>query len=214
MKTNTAGRQLIERNEGLILGAYDDYNDHVVAPGGSVRGTLTIGYGHTTAAGAPKVFVGQRITKDQADAILASDLSKVEAFVDSVVKVPINENQFSALVSFTFNEGNGALKKSTLLKKLNAKDYFGAANEFRNWTKGLGQERLPGLVRRREQERALFLKPVTSPSHTATVATGGVVAGAGTVAIMHPEHWPWIVGGVIIAILGSWAIYHLIKDKN
>lgn len=216
MKTNQAGRQLIEHYEGLILGAYDDANDHVVPVGGAVRGTLTIGYGHTTAAGAPKVYIGQKITSQQADDILAADLAKVEKFVTSVVKVPINENQFSALVSFTFNEGNGALKGSSLLRKLNDKDYKGAADAFLLWTKGLGQPSLPGLVTRRHAERALFLKPVftTITKSTAPVVVGGTVAAGTTAAITHPEHWPWIVGGVFVALLGAWAIYHITADKN
>lgn len=211
MKTNTAGRQLIEKNEGLILGAYDDFNDHIVAPGGTVRGTLTIGYGHTTAAGAPRVVIGQRITPAQADTILASDLTKVEKFLDSVIKVPVNENQYSALVSFTFNEGNGAFKGSSILRKLNAKDYQGAADALRNWTKGLGQQRLPGLVRRREEERALFLKPV-SVKPAGPVIAGGTIATAGAAAVNYPHHWPWIVGGTMVALLIAWAVYHTMKD--
>jgi GH24 family phage-related lysozyme (muramidase) len=74
-----------------------------------------------------------------------------------LVKVPLNSNQFSALVSFSFNVGTGNLQTSTLLKKLNALDYTGAADEFLKWAKAKGQE-LPGLVRRRKAERDLFLK--------------------------------------------------------
>src|SRR5271166_4274141 len=103
MKTSQTGLNLIEQFEGLILGAYDDATDKIVPTGGSSRGTLTIGYGHTSSAGPPKVYVGQRITKDQANQILAADLAVVEQQVSSRVKVPLNQNQFDALVSFTFN---------------------------------------------------------------------------------------------------------------
>ena len=70
MKTSTNGRQLIESFEGLFLETYDDSDDRIVAPGGTSRGTLTIGYGHTTAAGPPKVTPGMKITKSQADQYL------------------------------------------------------------------------------------------------------------------------------------------------
>ena len=74
-----------------------------------------------------------------------------------LLKVPINQNQFDALVSFSFNCGSGALKKSTLLRKLNARDFSGAANEFLKWNKSNGII-LEGLVKRRKDERELFLK--------------------------------------------------------
>src|ERR1700759_3326521 len=105
MKTSANGRKFIEGFEGLFLQAYDDANDHIVKLGQRVIGTLTIGYGHTSVAGPPKVYVGQVITKDMADAILASDLTAVELEVSHLVKVPLNQNQFDALVSFQFNTG-------------------------------------------------------------------------------------------------------------
>ncbi|WP_312069487.1 lysozyme, partial [Acinetobacter sp.] len=79
------------------------------------------------------------------------------ASVNNLVKVPLSQNQFDALVSLTYNIGSTAFKNSTLLKKLNAKDYAGAADQFLRWNKGGGKV-LKGLVRRREAERALFLK--------------------------------------------------------
>ena len=158
MKTGQAGIKLIEEFEGLILGAYDDANDNVVLSGQRVYGTLTIGYGHTSAAGPPKVYIGQRITGPEADAILAADLASVELEVQHLVKVPMNQNEFDALVSFTFNEGDGALGRSSTLHMLNAGDRLGAANGLLLWDRGLGRV-LAGLERRRVEERALFLKP-------------------------------------------------------
>jgi lysozyme len=151
MTVNTATLNLITEFEGVELEAYADPAHGWAVP--------TIGVGHTSAAGPPKVVKGMKITRKGAMEILARDLAGVEATVNSAVKVPLNENQFGALVSFTFNLGGGNLRKSTLLKKLNAKDYAGAAGQFGQWVNA-GGKKLPGLVRRREAERALFLTPV------------------------------------------------------
>lgn len=148
MKTSDKGVALIKAHEGLRLTAYAD-----------PVGVWTIGYGHTTAAGPPKVERGMKITDAGADAILRQDLAKFEGYVSSAVKVPLNQNEFDALVSFTFNLGPGNLRSSTLLKKLNAGDRAGAADEFLKWTKA-GGKTLPGLVKRREAERALFRTPI------------------------------------------------------
>lgn len=157
MKTSPNGRHLIESFEGLILQSYDDYNDHVIEPGDAIHGTLTIGYGHTSAAGPPHVYVGQVFTKEDADQTLARDLEKVEREVSRFVQVPLNQNQFDALVSFQFN--TGGLGHSTLLKFLNEKDYLRAADQFLIWNKA-GGKTLPGLIRRRQAERKLFLTPI------------------------------------------------------
>src|SRR5690606_31719741 len=98
----------IKQWEGVKLEAYKD-----------TGGVWTIGYGHTSAAGDPKVIPGMKITQKQADEILKKDLSKFEQRVENLVKVPLTDNQFAVLVSFDFN--TGALHKSTLLKKLNKK---------------------------------------------------------------------------------------------
>lgn len=118
-------------------------------------GVLTIGYGHT----GDDVKPGMEISEAEADALLAADLEHFARGVDQLVDAPLNDNQFSALVSFCFNLGLGAFKGSTLFKKLKAHDYKGAADEFPRWNKAGGRV-LAGLTRRREAERALFLKPV------------------------------------------------------
>lgn len=144
MKTSQAGVDLIKQFEGQRLTAYK-----------CPAGIWTIGYGHTSAAGAPDVQPGMTITYQEANAILVRDLGKYEDAVDRLVKVPLTQNQFDALVSFTYNVGEGALAKSTLLKKLNAGQYDAVPAELMKWTKGGGKE-LPGLVRRRRAECAMW----------------------------------------------------------
>lgn len=215
MKTSSNGRALIERYEGLILQSYDDANDHVVSAGGSSRGTLTIGYGHTSAAGAPKVVPGMKITKEQADAILASDLQKVEVDVAKLVKVPLTQNQFDALVSFHFN--TGSLGKSTALKKLNAGDYQGCADALMMYTRGrVNGQLIPmkGLVTRRTEEKTLFMKKDTAPSKTgvgaSTGAAGAVVVAGGTAVASTPQHyWPWIIVGTIVTAIVAFILFEV-----
>jgi lysozyme len=155
MKTSDTGRQFIEDFEGLILSAYDDNDDHIVKPGQRVYGTLTIGYGHTTAAGAPHVYVGMTITKDEADSILGSDLSGVELEVAHFVKATLNQNQFDALVSFQFNTGWLAHPQCSLLRALNAGNFNLADDDFGLYDEASGKVN-QGLVRRRKAEALLF----------------------------------------------------------
>lgn len=144
MKTSPAGIALIQEFEGRRLEAYK-----------CPAGIWTIGYGHTSAAGEPTVTPGMVITKQEAVDILKRDLVKYESAVDRLVTVPLSQNQFDALVSFTYNVGEGALSKSTLLKKLNRGEYAAVPAELMKWTKGGGKE-LPGLVRRRRAEAAMW----------------------------------------------------------
>lgn len=155
MKTSDRGVALIKTHEGLRLDAYPD------AVYGWAR--VTIGYGHTSQAGPPNVTRGMRITADEADAILRSDLRKFEVAVTGMVHVPLTQSQFDALVSLAFNIGPAALASSTLLRKLNAGDYQGAADQFPVWNKSAGKT-LPGLVKRRAAERALFLDGSSRPA--------------------------------------------------
>lgn len=140
MKTSPNGRALIRKAEGDRLTAY-------YCP----AGVLTIGVGHT----GPDVKPGMTITQAQSDALLSADLAKFEAAVSRNVKVPLTQNQFDALVSFTYNLGEGALRSSTLLRMLNAGDYTGAAAQFARWDKAGGKV-LAGLTKRRAAEAALF----------------------------------------------------------
>lgn len=139
---NDTAIELIKRFEGLRLTAYK-----------CPAGVWTIGYGHTSG-----VREGDRCTGEQAEAWLAADVLESERAVDYLVKVPLTDNQRGALVSLVFNVGGGNFTASTLLKKLNAGDYAGAAAEFRRWNKAGGKV-LPGLTTRRQAEAALFLSP-------------------------------------------------------
>lgn len=143
MKISKQGIELIKKYEGLRLKAYKCPSN-----------IWTIGYGHTK-----NVVKGMYITGKQAESFLKDDLKVFEEAVNSYVKVELNQNQFDALVSFSFNCGTGSLKKSTLLKKLNNKNYEEAANEFLRWNKSNGIV-LEGLVKRRKEERELFLKSI------------------------------------------------------
>lgn len=146
MKIGANGLDLIKGFEGLRLKAYRDS-----------AGIPTIGYGHTKTA-----RMGMKITGADAEELLRRDLATAEGAVNLRVEVPINQNQFDALVSFVFNLGGGAFRRSTLLRLLNAEDYAGAADQFPRWNKARVNGvlvALKGLTRRRAAERALFLEP-------------------------------------------------------
>ena len=123
-------------------------------------GTPVIGYGLSKVNGR-KVRLGDRISVAKADAVLSEQVLQLQKQIESMVDVELNSNQLSALSSFAFNVGIYGLESSTLLKKLNSGDYYGAANEFTRWNKATirGIKRpLAGLTRRREAEKQLFLK--------------------------------------------------------
>lgn len=143
-----AALDLIKQSEGCRLTAYAD-----PALGWDVP---TIGWGHTSAAGSPKVYRGLKITQTEADQILAADIERVAEQVQALVKTRLTANELGALTSFTYNLGMGNLKTSTLLRKVNANDMAGAAAEFGRWTHSGGKE-LPGLIKRRAAEAKLFL---------------------------------------------------------
>lgn len=138
MKTGPKGLALIKEFEGCELKAYR-----------CPAGVLAIGYGST----GPHVKAGMVITEPEAEALLKKDLARFERRVSELVKVPLTQEQFDALVSFDFN--TGALHKSTLLKKLNAGDYGAVPAELNKWVKSKGKT-LKGLVRRRAAEGLLW----------------------------------------------------------
>lgn len=139
--SSRTGLALVRQFEGCKLKAY-------VCP----AGVLTIGWGRTT-----KVKKGDACTQEQADKWLEEEYDAFEKKVRVLVKVPVSDNQLGALVSFAYNVGAGALATSTLLRKLNAGDYAGAAEQFARWNKAGGKE-LAGLTKRRNAEAALFRK--------------------------------------------------------
>lgn len=139
-KINANGLRILKALEGLRLEAYLD-----------AVGIWTIGYGTTS-----DVVPGMKISLAQAEAFLKRDLAIFETAIANAVKVPLTDDQFSALVSFIYNIGETDFVGSTLLQLLNQKDYQGAADQLLRWNKG-GDQELPGLTRRRQAERALFL---------------------------------------------------------
>lgn len=145
MKTGKEGKNLIKMYEGFSAFAY-------LCP----AGVMTIGFGTTRINGKP-VSQNQKITIDEANVLLEQDLKKFEDSINSLVKVDLMQNQFDALVSFVYNLGAENFKKSTLLKKINAGEFSEAAEEFLKWNKAKGKV-LPGLTRRREAEKTLFLR--------------------------------------------------------
>ena len=152
MRISEKGLAMIEKFEGCLLKASN-----------KLDGVWTIGYGQTGSYYGKRVRRGMTTTKALAHAWLRDHSIKTyEDAVTQAVKVPLNQHQFDALVSFAYNVGVGALKQSTALRKLNAGDYAGAADALTMWTKCNGKV-LAGLVRRRKEERALFLTPVTQP---------------------------------------------------
>lgn len=139
---NEDGLVLLKTHEGCRLSSYQD-----------VGGIWTIGYGDT----GPDVGPGLNITQEQADERLKNKLAYFEAGVERYVTAPINDNQFSALVCFSYNIGLGNLQHSTLLNFVNAGMYRAAADQFLAWNKVKGVP-VEGLTQRRLSERALFLK--------------------------------------------------------
>jgi len=143
VRTSTAGLDLIKSFEGLELTPY-------LCP----ADIWTVGWGHT----GPDVKPGKPITEERAEALLRKDLEKFENAVNLNVTVPLNQQQFDALVSFTYNCGIGALKESTLRKRLNKGEEPNkvAQEELPKWVKADGKT-LPGLVTRRKKEVELFI---------------------------------------------------------
>lgn len=156
MRITAEGLRLIKEFEGFSPTPYR-------CPAGS----WTIGFGHASGVNEHS----SPITAAEAEELLRRDLAVVEGQMQRYVRVPLNNNQWGALASFAFNVGMGKAgyksgwvwlrngKNSTLLSLLNDGQYAAAAQQFGKWTYARGKT-LPGLVRRREAERQLFMKPV------------------------------------------------------
>lgn len=149
MDISKNGVNFIANYEGLRLKAYK------AVP---TEKYYTIGYGHYGA----DVKQNMTITKEKALSMFHNDLKGYVQAVNDAVKVPLNQNQFDALVSLCYNIGKNGLKTSSLVARLNKKDYTGAANEFLLWNKSGGKV-YQGLINRRTAERTLFLKGADKP---------------------------------------------------
>lgn len=144
MRLSTNGLSLIKEFEGCKLEAYR-----------CTRGRWTIGWGHT----GDDVGPGVRWTQAKADGTLALDVRWVEEAVNELVRVPLTQNQFDALCAFVFNIGRSQFAQSTLLRKVNARDFVGAKVQFSRWNKTTVGGKLivdRGLTRRRRAEADLF----------------------------------------------------------
>lgn len=166
MQISENGIELLKQYEGLVLFAYDDFDPpsvrRKIKVGDKVHGTLTIGYGHTGTDVKP----GMVISKQKAEEFMHLDLGPTELAVSSAVKVPLTQNQFDALVCFAYNIGVNAFRSSTLVRKLNGRDYASVPEELMKWTKSKGKK-MNGLVNRRSAEAGLW-------------ARGGFVQSSGT----------------------------------
>jgi lysozyme len=145
MKASKSCLDLIHREEGFRSKPY-------LCP----AGVPTIGYGSTRYADGSYVSLSDPdISESKADEILSTTLVEYENAVNRYVQVPLTQGQFDALVDFAYNAGTKNLLTSTLLKRLNTKDYAGACSEFSKWVYG-GGKILGGLIRRRKGEQVLF----------------------------------------------------------
>ncbi len=146
MKIGKPGLEIIKHFEGF---SSDPYLCPADVP--------TIGYGATYGFDHKRITMGHcPISLEEGEALLAQELQSVERSVRRLIRVALTQNQFDALVSFTFNLGSGRLQSSTLRSKLNRGDYEGAADEFPKWRKAGGRV-LAGLVRRRAEERMIWM---------------------------------------------------------
>lgn len=150
MKTSPKGIELIKLAEGFVNHVYRD-----------AAGLDTIGYGHLVRPN--ESYENLVLTMLEATELLQHDVAAAESAVNHLVAVPLNQNQFDALVSFTFNLGSQALKSSTLLRRLNARDYS-IQNEFKKWINvrdSITKQLVPntGLMKRRQYEIDLWSEP-------------------------------------------------------
>lgn len=221
-KISQTALDYIKRWEGIRLKAYQDQ-----------AGNWTIGYGHTAAAGNLIPAAGMQITESQAHALLLSDLKQHEHAVETMVKVPLNDNKFATLVSFCFNVGTTKFKDSTLLKKLNSGDYDAIPVELMKWiyvTVDGKKVVSNGLVNRRASEAGLWakgefvssgyvkplpkkenalIKPETvGPFIGAAAGLTGFAAGNG------PFQWALGVVMVIACLVGTWYFIRRVRRET
>lgn len=201
---NRASLDLIKEFEGLRLTAYQD----------SV-GVWTIGYGTTAKAGVgiePKA--GMKITEGQAEAYLQAAIDKFAAQIAPKITRPTTANQFGAMVSLAYNIGPSAFGKSSVLRLFNDGEVARAADAFRLWNKAGGKV-LAGLTRRREAERALFLKP-DQKLDAPPLSPKPVDASKAPQVVINPtepRHPTPSLFGAVLALLIDW-IKNLLKGNR
>lgn len=146
MRVNEAGLALIRCYEGFRAKAYR-----------CPVGVLTIGYGHTSMAGPPEVRAGMVMSKRQAEEVLSADVAVFASEIARFIRPALTSNQFSALVSFAYNVGVGAFRKSSVLAAVNRNDFDSVPRRLNLWVKAGGRV-LSGLVKRRASEGQLFMR--------------------------------------------------------
>ena len=213
-KLNNETIECAKRWEEFIPYAYDDADTprqrKPVVKGQKLRGTLTVGFGHTGS----DVYPGQTVSLSEANELLRKDLAKAAAAVEQAVRVELTDNQFGALTIFTLNVGTQAFKDSTLVRKLNTGDYASVPAELMRWNKTTiaGKKVVSqGLVNRRAAEAGLwakgsFVKSTGSPVEVAKepLVSKDAVAmvsafGGGSALQFVPKDGPiaWVLAGVI-----------------
>lgn len=160
LRLSQDGAALVKHFESCLVDNHDGTFRAYLCPAGK----LTIGWGHTNDHGR-RFDASSRWTQAECDAAFSEDMQGFEAHVHRLVMVPLSQHQFDALVSFTYNCGDGALQRSALLSKLNRGDYDGASREFPKWNRGGGRV-LNGLVKRRAAEMMLFQDGHSDAVHT------------------------------------------------
>lgn len=212
------GLEKIKEWEGFRAVAYED-----------ISGKLTIGYGHTSAAGGPVVKQGQVVTQETAEKLLKEDIRNAEIVVDGAVKVPLTDSQFAALVSFQFN--TGGLVGSHLLKKLNKGHYDAVPGELARWIfstnpKTGKKEKSQGLINRRALEAGLWAQgasvvapntvdvtPAQPPVSLKETVTWGAGVAASAGAVMDGNGpIQWVLAGVV-AVCFAIGVYLFIKNR-
>jgi lysozyme len=189
MQMTDEGLDLIKHFEGFRGAAYRD-----------PVGIWTIGYGHTSMAGTPEVTAGLTVSETEAGEILARDVETFATGVRALVRVALSDGQFSALVSFAYNVGLGALKKSSVLTAVNARDFAAVPRRLQLWTRAGGHV-LPGLMRRRAAEAALFASSsiaVVQPTRAKPVQHSKTVWSAAFVMLLAVVQ-AWLSASVKVA---------------
>ena len=220
MDMTDAGYALIREWEGFRANAYRD-----------ATGIWTIGYGHTTAAGPPKVSDGQVISRDEAETIFRRDVGVVAEGVRQAVTQELTDAQFSALVSFAYNVGLGNFRASSVLKVVNAGKFADVPQRLQLWIKAGGRT-LPGLIKRRAAEAALFAsdgdqlaEPPARPEQPRgkPVAVSTTIWAAALAAILAAvNHLALWLGYGLLAVMASgliilaawWIIHERIKKSR
>ena len=221
MNIGNDGLELIKSHEGFRARAYRD-----------ASGVWTIGYGHTSMAGPPRVGPGLEISEAEAEAILRRDVERFAAGVRRALRRELDEAQFSALVSFAYNVGLANFGRSSVLRAVNAGDFEAVPRRLSLWVKAGGRT-LPGLIRRRAAEAALFaagsgrpaaagdgegVEPVRGkpPQRSTTTlaaiisalaaAASSLASGVRDVADALPAVRPGLIAAIIVGLAAAWII--------